>query len=233
MNRVIVIQEIINRKQAKTYLEIGTAKGKCFLNIKARKKISVDTGSYISFFRKLKHTFKSPSNIFNKYYRMTSDEFFKKIPEILNGQKVDVIFVDGLHTHKQTLKDVENALPLLKEDGVMVLHDCNPPFESAAYPADSYEEYAKNLHLPGWTGQWCGDVWKTVPYLRSTRNDLDIFVLDCDWGLGIITKREPKEALEYSPSEIEALTYHDLDNKRVKILNLKSPEYFQDFIQAL
>jgi hypothetical protein len=51
--------------------------------------------------------------------------------------------------------------------------------------------------------------------------------------LRIITKGEPEETLEYSPSEIETLTYQDLDKERVRILNIKTSEYFQDFIQIL
>jgi hypothetical protein len=39
MNRLDVIQQIIDRIKAKTYLEIGVKKGKVFLNVKAKKRL--------------------------------------------------------------------------------------------------------------------------------------------------------------------------------------------------
>ena len=42
MNRVHVIQELIDRKKAATYLEIGFGYGDAFLNIKAPRKTVVD-----------------------------------------------------------------------------------------------------------------------------------------------------------------------------------------------
>ena len=54
MNRLDVIQQIINHKQANTYLEIGVKKGKAFLEIRARKKIAIDPLFKISMKRKIK-----------------------------------------------------------------------------------------------------------------------------------------------------------------------------------
>jgi len=78
MNRVSVIQEIINQKKARTYLEIGVQGGSCFLKLKARKKIGVDPLFTIKKKHKLKSIFKNSTNLFNEYYEMTSDDFFNK-----------------------------------------------------------------------------------------------------------------------------------------------------------
>ena len=40
---------------------------------------------------------------------MTSDTFFKN-----NKDKFDVIFLDGLHTYEQTIKDINNAIKAFK-----------------------------------------------------------------------------------------------------------------------
>lgn len=48
MDRITVIQEVIKKTKAKTYLEIGVAGGTCFLKIKAPKKIGVDIKFLIS-----------------------------------------------------------------------------------------------------------------------------------------------------------------------------------------
>ena len=61
------------------------------------------------------------------------------------------------------------------------MHDCCPTTPSMAFPAKSFAEAeAQNMNLPGWTSDWCGDVWKTIVHLRSSRNDLAVAVLDCD-----------------------------------------------------
>ena len=180
--------------------------------------------------RVLKYFYKNISkNVFNRYYKMTSGSFFEKYAKALKKNQPDVVFLDGLHTYEQTLEDAINALKFLKDDGVIIMHDCNPTSEVHAFPAKSYA-HAAGLNLPGWTGYWSGDVWKTIAHLRATRNDLDIFVLDCDLGLGIITKGAQSSRLKYSPEEIKNLTYKDLEQNREQMLNLRPTQYLGEFI---
>ena len=80
------------------------------------------------------------------------------------------------------------------------------------------------------SGVWNGDVWKTIVYLRSYRYDINVFVMNCEHGLGIITNGKPEDMLNLSADEIDKMTFHDLDNDRERILNLKSPEYFLEFL---
>ena len=232
IDRMYVIQEIIKKSRAKVYLEIGVREGECFLRIRAPKKIAVDPQIFISSKKKRKYYFKNLSNIFNQYFETTSDDFFKDNYKSLKSHALDVVFIDGLHTYEQSLKDVQNALKYLKDDGVIIMHDCNPLSEAAAYPAQSYQD-AESLNIPGFTGEWNGDTWKTIVYLRSSRKDLDVFVLDCDQGLGIIMKRKPESMLAYSPEAVSHLSYKDLESDRKNILNLKSQEYFHEFLQTL
>lgn len=229
MNRVEVIQEIIDKTQAKNYLEIGVLGGTCFLGIKARKKMGVDPKLLIPIKPKLMSYIKNP---FTRYYEITSDEFFSQRQGLLKNIGLDVVFIDGLHTYKQSYNDVQNALKYLKEKGLIIMHDCNPPFEAAAFPAESIE-HAKNLNLPGWTGEWTGDVWKTIVRLRSARDDLNVFVLNCDFGLGIIKKGKPENKLNYSVKEIENLLYKDLEKNRIQMLNLKPEKYFKEFLEQI
>lgn len=231
MDRLDVIQQIIDRIKAKVYLEIGVKKGKVFLNVKARKKIAVDPQIKINVKRKIKFFTKDFSNFFNEYHEMSSDQFFGKNTYLLtklNG--ISVAFIDGLHTYEQSLKDVRNCLKFLKKDGFIVMHDCNPLSEAQAYPANSPEQ-AANSCPSNWTGDWSGDVWKTIAFLRSNRKDLNIFVLDCDHGLGIITKDKSESVLEYSKTDIDQLSYKELERNRVKILNLKAADYLQEFLE--
>ncbi|MFW3116047.1 hypothetical protein MHAE_19981, partial [Mycobacterium haemophilum DSM 44634] len=68
-----------------------------------------------------------------------------------------------------------------------------------------------------------GDVWKAIVHLRSTRPDLRIAVLDCDFGVGIIRKGSPERPLSYSAEQVAALNYADLAADRERLLNLKPP----------
>lgn len=110
------------------------------------------------------------------------------------------------------------------------MHDCNPISEAEAHPANS-SSHASSLNFPGRTDAWCGDVWKTITHLRSTRTDLNIFVLDCDHGIGVITKGAPDDTLDYSPEAINNLSYLDLERDREKILNLKTSDFLDKFLK--
>ena len=101
-NRYQIIQEIILKKQYKTYLEIGCFAGEVFNKIKIEKKIGVDPVS-------------------GGTIRKTSDEFFKN-----NQEKFDCIFIDGLHEFHQVKRDINNSIKYLNNDGIILLHDCLP-----------------------------------------------------------------------------------------------------------
>jgi hypothetical protein len=77
-----------------------------------------------------------------------------------------------------------NSLKHLGKKGVIVMHDCNPSTESQA----NTECPTKNTSGDKPGSFWCGDVWKTIVRLRSEQNDLNIFVLNCDFGIGAISK---------------------------------------------
>ncbi len=228
MDKINIIQNIINRTNAKTYLEIGIHKGHTFLRVKAKYKIAVDPYYLISTRKKIDRAFKNISNFSAKYYKLTSDEFFAR-PILTRG--LDVLFVDGLHTFQQALKDVNNSLLHLNQNGVIIMDDCNPPNEAAAYPADSLD-HVTSLNLPGWTGEWCGDVWKTICYLRSLNKDLNVFVLDCDHGIVIITKGKPENLLNFTDEELNNLAYDNSLNHRKEYLNLKDKEFLNSFLNS-
>jgi hypothetical protein len=224
MRRLEVIQKIINKVGCKTYLEIGVEYGSVFLNVDAPRKIGVDPDLRISLSNKITHL----RDIFkNNYYQKKSDDFFAADSHIFEDNKIDVAFIDGLHTYRQSFSDLKNCLKYLNDGGVIVMHDCNP--ESPAMAAPSIEEY-KRYPIPG--KAWCGDVWKTIARIRSDPDygNLDAFVLDCNYGLGVITRSKQKNRLSYTVSDIEKMSYKDLEDNRDKILNLKDPNYLNEFI---
>jgi hypothetical protein len=125
MTRVEVIQRILDGTRARRYLEIGVQRGDTFLPLRVKHKTAVDPVFSISRRKKLDWIRWNFSNVRNRYYETSSDEFFTRKASWLARHRVDVAFVDGLHTYEQSLRDVYGALRYVKEDGVVV-DDCNP-----------------------------------------------------------------------------------------------------------
>ena len=101
-SRIEVVQKIVDLKEYKSYLEIGTFNDELFSKIVCKKKIGVDPYS--------------GGNI-----RMSSDSFF-----LQNQESFDCIFIDGLHHYNQALKDIDNSLKILNSNGLILIHDCLP-----------------------------------------------------------------------------------------------------------
>lgn len=212
----------MRNKGLKNYLEIGVFNGHVFFRVKSTFKIAVDPAFVFDTMRKTGKIFVNPYNIFNKYFLKTSDEFFLEYaPGIFNKKKIQIALIDGMHEYSFALRDVENTLRYMSEDAVIIMHDCNPRTKDNA---GTFEEWkAKG------TGDWNGDVWKAIVHLRSLRNDINVFVLDCDQGLGIITKGKPENRLSFSKEDIQAFSYDDFDANRKEWLNLKPENYFFEY----
>lgn len=230
-DRIKIIQRLILATGAKNYLEIGVNNGACFLRLKASHKMAVDPAFKIPTGRKLKYFVKNPANFNNHYFEQTSDDFFASKAAMLRNRKPKVVFVDGLHTYEQSLRDVINSLDYLEPGGVVLMHDCNPLTEAAAYPADSID-HAK-IELQEYQGTWNGDVWKAIVHVRSLHPELEVFVLDCDHGIGVVRRGKPQDTLNYSAEQIRQLSYKDLELNRTSFLNLKSPDFLDGFIQHI
>lgn len=230
MERLNIIHTVVEMTRAKTYLEIGVASGAVFFRVKAKSKIAVDPRFEFSTMKQIRYLIKNPWNVRNQYYEMTSDEYFQNEGANVERRGLDVAFVDGLHTFEQSLRDVSHCLRYLNQGGVIILHDCNRPSEAAAFPAASFD-HARKANVSGWTGDWCGDTWKTIVYLRSVNANLRIFVLDCDTGVGIITRGSPDATLDFTKEQIDLLSYDRLRKNRAEWLNLKKPHLIRDLLE--
>ena len=230
MNRSEIIQSIIGKINAKTYLEIGVQRGKNFFTISAPRKIAVDPQFKIGIKRRLKNL----RTFFNDHlFEMTSDRFFEQHAGILKNKPLDVALIDGLHTYEQVMKDFENCLKHLSPTGFILFHDCNPVTREAAEYAHSPEEMLQKFpHAK--SAEWNGDVWKAIVHIQSMYDDIEIFVLDCDYGVGVARrKKSPEKHVRYTPQQIQQLTYDDLERDRVKLLNLKPAEYWRSYVGTI
>ena len=78
-----------------------------------------------------------------------------------------------------------------------------------------------------------GDAWKAVVSLRSSQDALRVFVLDCDCGLGIVTRGRPDSMLDYTPDRLAGMEYEDLVADQERLLNLKPAVYADEFLKGL
>jgi len=192
-NRTDVINYYLMEKLPpgdKEYLEVGVRNlNDNFNHVKALHKDGVDPDA------------RSKAN-----YLITSDEFFKR-----NTKKYDLIFIDGLHQHDQVYKDIKNSLACLKEYGIILLHDCNPPTEWHQREKES-------------RGFWNGTVWKAFVQMRMERDDLEMFVIDVDWGVGVIIPNRKRDKFVCSENIMD---YKVFAQHRKESLNLITIEEFR------
>lgn len=185
MSRIDIINSLIAAHSYARYLEIGVQDRVCFDAVVCEHKDGVDPRG-------------------NCQYVMTSDKFFST-----PRGPYDIIFVDGDHRARQALRDITNALSVLSDGGVVVVHDCNP----------TSKREASNRSC---TGSWMGTVYRAIAHLQSHREDLEIQVVDTDAGVGII--RRGLHELVSLPWHIN---YEYLDKHRQRVLNLIPPEEFR------
>jgi len=187
--RTDVINSFI--REDSRYLEIGVQSGKNFRKIECSDKISVD-----------------PNPAAGATFQMPSDEFFEKNTEIF-----DVVFIDGLHLFEQVLRDILNALDCLSDGGVIICHDLDPKKE---WHQDRTPPWERREVI---SRAWTGDCWKAWAMLRGERPDLFMYVIDVDWGCGVI-QRGTQELIKL-PDDLD---WNYFVENRKRLLNLMPPQ---------
>ena len=222
-------QLFVDEIKAKTYLEIGYERGGTWLRIACHTKYAVDPRPHNKAY--WKHKLHHIGQRKTRFFCMTSDEFFSGSHNLLTKKPLDVVYIDGLHTFEQSLRDFLNSMEYLSKGGVILLDDCNPVSDTIATPGVSIEDakrivdsgYAAGKLSHQWDGRWCGDVWKTVDYLRGNCPSINVSVLDTDTGLGVVSVKKNQKFVKPTASitPYKALSYQHLENNRKSLLNLQ------------
>lgn len=194
--RAEIINALIKKNNYKSYLEIG-------VNTPAQPG-----WSHGAIEIELKHGV-DPAPDIKATFPVTSDEFFEKHIK----QKYDIVFVDGDHIFEQAYRDIINSLQWLKDNGTIVVHDCNPTKEIT-----QRRIRASNV--------WHGDVWKAILKLRMERSDIEIYTVSTDEGCGIIRKGR-QELFRVGEYAGDIYTYDFFNRHRKNILNLITVDEFK------
>lgn len=173
------LNEILRIVGGERYLEIGVAGGQTFSRIEADIKVAVDP----------KFRFEKSSLGSGKveYFECTSDHYFI---EHCNMQ-FDVIFIDGLHTFEQTLRDLINALNVCRSGGVVVIDDVLPLDYAGSLKSMREMREFRHSQSDQSPMHWWGDVFKLVPVIHDFFLTIDFRTAKEGKAQTIAVKRKP------------------------------------------
>jgi hypothetical protein len=155
------------------YLEIGVEYGQTFLqtHFKDENKTGVDPDPKFDIIGKE-----------FKFIKATSDDYFKdrKVDSLednkvdsLEDNKVDspktfdktfdVIFIDGMHQSEYFLRDFNNSVKVLKNNGSIFIDDILPLTYNEQLKIPRKHYYENGILKYG--EEWTGDIWKVVYHI--------------------------------------------------------------------
>jgi cephalosporin hydroxylase len=144
------LERVHERLEPPTYLEIGIRHGGSLALTRSRS-VGIDPAY------KLKHDL--PADV--ALFRETSDAYFARSQprEALDGRRIGMSFIDGLHLAEFALRDFVNV--------ERHAHWTSAVFFDDIFPSDA-DMAARERH----TVQWTGDVYKVLAILADHRPDL-------------------------------------------------------------
>lgn len=201
MRRFDIINTFIKKNNFINYLEIGVFNGECIEAVNIPHKDGVDPGAEGVVHPKVN-------------YPVTSDNFFELIKDHTDI-KYDIVFIDGLHHSTQVIKDITNSLKHSIDTGVIAMHDCNPPTKAHA-------QVPRNGQV-----NWNGDVYKAFLQSRINNPQHKHFVVDDDWGVGVILKNQKDFEIDKNELQQGIDSWEYFNTNRTKLLTLISSDEFK------
>jgi hypothetical protein len=186
---------------ARTYLEIGVARGVTFRDVRIAERTGVDPG-----FKVAAHRLAGPGI---DLVETTSDAFFAgTTPE----RVWDIVFIDGLHEFEQTYRDLCNVL-LHSHPRTAILVDDTWP--SDVYSSVREQERAlavRRSQIGDERRIWHGDVFKVVFAIHEFHTGLDYVTITQGGNPQTLVWRasDTREPLGWTFEQISRLTYFDL-----------------------
>ncbi len=164
---------ILGRLMVKNILEIGTALGGTLFLF---SKIGADHGKIISIdlpggrfgagYPEWRMSFyKSFAHKNQKIYLLRVDSHdistVRKVKDILGGEELDFLFIDGDHAYEGVRKDFETYGRLVRKGGVIALHDIAPHPPETGCEVHKFWREIKNRYMhveivKDWNQGWAG-----------------------------------------------------------------------------
>ena len=147
---------------ARRYLEVGVCRGTTFFAVDVAEKVAVDPVFQFDH--------RATGTATSTFHQTTSDDFFAGS----SSGRFDLIYLDGLHTFEQCLRDFLNSLRFAHAHTVWIIDDTVPNDQYAALPDE--RECFRFRHATGnmdWS--WMGDVYKVVFFIGSLMKDFEFY----------------------------------------------------------
>ena len=144
------------------YLEIGISCGTCFNAVAplAKEAYAVDIN------KECYDNIKDNKNLI--WFNGSSSDFLRKHDP---SKRFDLVFIDGDHKHTSSLSDFQMVLPLVNDNGIILLHDTYPPSEEFT------------------TSSYCSDTYKTAEYIKKNYSShVETVTLPFYFGVSIVRK---------------------------------------------
>jgi hypothetical protein len=213
VSRADVVQALADLYEEPSYLEIGVYLGETFRAVKAKRKVAVDP----KFAMSPKDPEPSDTVL---YHEVTSDVYFGDLAP--SEEKFDVIFLDGLHTFEQTLRDLLNSEAYLKPNGVIIIDDVIPnSYHASLREFESFEEVRKASSSAD--GSWMGDVFRLVFFIETFLQQYSYATVSENHGQLVLwpERRPDKSLIRRQVEQISRLEYSDVIRNRV-VFRLKT-----------
>lgn len=220
VTRAEVIQGILSLFDKPNYLEIGVSKGETFFAINAHHKVAVDPKFGFD-------AVKARLDLDNShFYEVTSDEYFGSIAN--DGTKFDVIFVDGMHTAEQTLRDINNSIFHLNEGGVLIIDDTRPPSFLASISNLATFKKVKEFTRSS-DNSWMGDVFRVVFFIDTFFQQLTYRTVIDNHGQTIAWRLRRPSVSTRTIEQVGRVTFEDM----VKDINSLNRKMYADILQEI
>lgn len=220
-----IINMLGRRYGLQRYLEICTpTTGVRFLNVAAEVFPVRDRLMY-----RCPEGFDDGGPIIFKTAAESPADIIRTMDSVLSDQRYDLVFVDSWHSYASSIADMLGAMCLLKEDGIIVAHDCNPTNPDSVTPDFR-------------AGEWCGWTFKAFVDFALAAPNAGFLTVDCDYGCGVIfgagatdlpdqARRRPSRRLSYDwavAKEDSSTLFPFFVQNSHRLLNMISPDAFAE-----
>jgi hypothetical protein len=208
------INNLARRLNIQSYLEIGVNEGDTFRLIEIPERTGVDPT--------LRFDPDTLRNQSTQLFSVTSDAYFASLPI---GAKFDVIFIDGLHTFEQVVRDFSNAILHSHDRTVIILDDTRPSDVYSSLP-DPRETSKFREMFRSESKDWHGDVFKAVFYLHDFWPSVNYRTLASGGNPQTLVWRSEsshREPVFNNLETISRLTFFDL-HRHIDVLRLASED---------
>jgi len=211
-SRAEVVQALADLYEKPSYLEIGVYVGGTFHAVKATRKVAVDPQ-----FRFPASDREAGERVI--YHETVSDVYFGELAP--SDEKFDLIFLDGLHTFEQTLRDLLNSEMYLKANGVIIIDDVMPnSYHASLRDFETFAEVRKAIGSQD--PSWMGDVFKLVFFIDTFFQQYSFATVRENHGQLVLwpERRAAKSLAGRNVEEISRFEYSDLIRNK-EVLRLK------------